>query len=225
MTVENIQIAPPVPPVAPGTGEAVLLPVPPAAKPQVQASELPPEALSARLEQAKNSARAALLAELGVTDVDSAKSAVALARTAAEAAKSDAQKLAEAQAALTRQTEALAVAVAQAQSGLTDEQKAAVTAIAGQDQALWLKTFGALAPTWGKPALPVVPVAAPAAPVAPAAPPVAPPPATTAPLAPNSPPSSTSPVNHRATYEALKQTNPFAAAGYLTSHPEAAKAT
>lgn len=209
-------VTPPVPPAAP-----VVTPETPA-KPQTLATDLPPEALKARLDQAKETARRELLAELGVTDQAAVKAALDQAKATEESKKSDAQKLAELTARVTLQTEALMGVVERTKAGLTDEQKAAVTAIAGQDTALWLKTYNALAATWAKPA--VSTPAAPAAPVAGATPPAVPAvPASTAPTggAPT-PPSTTSPVDHSAVYQGLLQSNPFYAAGYLLQHPTAA---
>ena len=198
-------------------------PATPAAKPQVQASELPPEALSARLQQAKESERRSLLAELGVTDIDAVKNAIAAAKAADEAKKSDAQRIAEFQVRETQLNEALGVAVAQAVAAITPEQKAAVDAIAGNNQALWFKTYGALAHTWGKPAAQVPTAATATQTPAPAANPPVTPPASTAPITNNPAPSSSSPVDHQAVYEGLSKTNPFAAAAYLNRYPSAAK--
>jgi hypothetical protein len=175
--------------------------------------------LSARLEQAKESARKTLLAELGITDPTEAKTAIAEAAARKEAAKTADQRVAELSLQVANQTAALKVAVDHAAKSITPAQREALDGIAGTDQALWLRTYSALAPTWGAP-----PMATPEPVVAPVAAPL-PAPATTAPIGAPPAPSSTSPVNHRATYEALKQTNPFAAAGYLNRHPEAAKAT
>lgn len=185
----------------------------------VTVDALPPEALSARLEQAKRSERAALLAELGITSPDEAKAAIAAHKAASEAAKSDAEKLAALNLRVTAQAEALTVAVSQAASKITPEQKAAVDAIAGQDPVIWLRTYAALTPTWGGPV-----TTAPPAPVitTPAAPPAAPILASTAPPASApTPTTQTTQPDHAAIYAQLKSTNTFAAAQYLQKHGSA----
>jgi len=174
-------------------------------KPVVAASDLPPEALSKRLEQAKHAAQTELLKTLGITDVEEAKTALAAHEAQKVAAKTTEQKLAALELQAKAATEALDTAVKQAVGRITPEQKAAVDAIAGDDKALWVKTYAALSPTWATPA-----PAAPAAAVAPA---------TSAPAAPApSPTGTTSPPNHKARYAHLQTENPFAAAAYLQKH-------
>lgn len=203
----------PTAPVAPAVPQT-----PPA--PVVTVDALPPEALSARLEQAKRSERAALLAELGITSPDEAKAAIAAHKAASEAAKSDAEKLAALNLRVTAQAEALTVAVSQAASKITPEQKAAVDAIAGQDPVIWLRTYAALTPTWGVAPAPVVPTTP--AITTPAAPPDAPILASTAPPASAPAPTiQTSQPDHVAIYTRLKATNKFAAAQYLNRHGSA----
>jgi hypothetical protein len=182
----------------------------------VTVADLPPEALKQRLEQAAHAAQTKLLADLGIANVDEAKAAIAAQKAAAEAAKTDAEKLAALNLRVTAQAEALTVAVSQAASKITSEQKAAVDAIAGADAVAWLKTYAALAPTWG---------AAPAATVAdtpitaPAAAPIL---ASTAPAAPApAPTTQTSQPDHAAIYSSLQTTNRFAAAQYLQQHGSA----
>jgi hypothetical protein len=188
--------------------------IPEAPKPRTMAADLPDGTLALRLEQARETERKKVLAELGVSDLDAAKSAVVAARAADEAKKTEAERLAAATLRVTNLEAALGVAVAHAAKGITPEQKAAVDAIAGNDQALWLRTYGALAPTWGKPAV-VVPVA----PVVTATPIL---PTSTAPLAPAplSDSHATSPANHAEVYASLKS-NPFEAAAYLHAHGSA----
>lgn len=186
----------------------------------VTVDDLPPEALSKRLEQADRASRSALLAELGIADPAEAKAAIAAHKAALEAAKTDAEKLASLNLTVANQAKALNVAVAQAASKITPEQKAAVDAIAGQDQVTWLNTYAALAPTWGTSASPVTP----AAPAPAQAPIAAPPPAPTgtAPAAPAPAPTGTiSPPNHATIYQSLTKTNPFAAAAYVNQHGDA----
>jgi hypothetical protein len=186
----------------------------------VTVDDLPPEALSKRIDQAKHAERTALLAELGIADPAEAKTAIAAHKAALEAAKTDAEKLASLNLTVANQAKALNVAVAQAASKITPEQKAAVDAIAGQDQVTWLNTYAALAPTWGTAALPVNPasLAAPTVPVAS----VATTPTSTAPAAPAPAPTGTiSPPNHATIYQSLTKTNPFAAAAYVNQHGDA----
>jgi len=219
-----------------GAPAPVVAPVPNAAQPQpptpaptvVTVDALPPEALSARLEQAKRSERAALLAELGVTDPAEAKAAIAAKKAAEEAAKSDAEKLVALNATVAAQTKALTVAVNQAAAQIKPEHKAILDGIAGTDQAKWLELYGQLAPTWG--AQVTAPAAtpttvSPAPTVQVAVPTVAPPvaPASTSPTGGAPPPNSQvqSPVNHAAVYAQLAETNPFAASRYESKHGDA----
>ena len=177
----------------------------PPVPPVVKASDLPEDALKARIEQAKRSERAALLAELGVTDPEQAKAAIATAKAAAEAQKTDAEKLASASLKVTQYEAALDLAIKQNVARITPEQKAAVDAIAGDDKATWLRTLEALVPTWAVSKAEIAP-----APVSPA---------NTAPSSSGAPPSATtSPVDHAATWRGLQQTNPMIAAAYLLTH-------
>lgn len=189
------------------TPEATAAPIVPSAapeKPRVQADELPPAALAARIEQAKESARKTLLAELGISDPSEAKTAIAEAAARKEAAKTTDQRLAELSLQVANQTAALAVAVDHAAKAITPDQRAAVDAIAGTDQALWLRTYGALASTWGAP-----PMAAPA-PVAAPLPIIS----TTVGAPAPAPVTQTSPADPYATRAAIEQVNPFAAAAF-----------
>lgn len=193
---------------------------PAAPKVQTLATDLPPEALAARIQQAKDSARRELLAEFGAVDPAAIKAALEQARATEEAKKSDAQRLAELDLRVKAQSDALGVAVAQTASRITAEQKAAIDAIAGNDPVTWLRTHAALAPTWGQAAASV----APAAPAAPTAAPIITPPvqlATTAPIAPApAPTNQTSAVDHAAVYASLDG-NPFARAAYLERYGSA----
>lgn len=171
---------------------------------------MPKSAFDARLEQAKRS----MLTELGVESVDVVKAALATAKAAEEAKKSDAQKLAEFEAkyaSTAASVEALTKTVAsyaQSQmSGLSESQKAAVISIAGNDPAKQLSTIDALKPTWV--AAPVEAVQAPA--IANSAPP-----RKSAPSDNGSP--NVAPVDHVAVHADLVKTNPVVAARYALAH-------
>jgi translation initiation factor IF-2 len=143
--------------------------------------------------------------------LEQAKATIAKAKALEESQKSELQKLNERIAALeptakkAADYEQVIAKHADAElAKLTDEQRAAVLAIAGDDKARALSTVEALRPTWVK-----------AAPAAPAPPP---PPANTA-AATAAPTGGLVPtVNHKATWEALKATNPMYAAQYLRAH-------
>lgn len=176
-----------------------------------------PHWLKPRLEQAK----ASVLRELGVDDVEAAKKALADAKAKADAEKTAAEKAAEYKAKL--DTEAaekarLAATVAEHAArmlmGLTAEQQKAVKDIAGDDAAAQLRAIGALQPTWAAQRATQAAEAAAAAPAA-----VAPATTSPAPSAPNG--AVTSPPDHRAIYVELRRSNPFAAAAYAEQHPEA----
>ena len=205
-----------------GAPAPVVTPAPaaPAVPPVVQvlATNLPPEALTARLDQAKRSAQKELLDSLGITDPAQAKAALDAAKAAEDAKKSNETRIAEQSLRLNSQEEGLAAAVETFAAGITPAQKAAVDAIAGQDKAAWLKAYRALAPTWNASTAPVAPAPVPT--TTPAAPVV---PASTAPAAPAPSPTSptTSPTDHVARYASLKITNPFAASTYLQRHGDA----
>lgn len=191
-------VVPPVPPPAPA-------PAPVAA---AAGGEEHPAWLPGRLAREREAAQRALLTELGVPDLPTARQRMA------EAAN---MTTATARTATLEQTIKQRVDVELAQ--LTAEQRTAVTAIAGADPARVLTTIDQLRPTWGAPAAPA-PAAAgtaapPHAPVAPPPPAPTPPPADTAPgrVAPGGspPPPATT---HTAHHAALLKTNPFAAAAY-----------
>lgn len=173
------------------------------------ADEKAPAWLPERIEQAKRSAMAETLKALGVTDVESAKAAIAKARELEEASKSEIEKLAGKLAALEPQAKRAADLeerigrLADAElAKLSDAQRDAVKRLAGDDRARMLDALDALRPTWTAPAAPTN---------APAPLPTA---ASTA-QAPAPPPAAkTHGVDHRATYEALKASNPVMAAAY-----------
>jgi flagellar motility protein MotE (MotC chaperone) len=170
-----------------------------------------PDWLPKRLEQAKRSATDEALKALGVDSLDTAKATIAKAKALEESQKSELQKLNERIAALepsAKKAAELAEVVGKHADSelakLSEEQRAAVLAIAGDDKARALATVEALRPTWVK--------------AAPAAPPPPPAPANTA-AATAAPTGGTVPtVNHKATWEALKATNPMYAAQYLRTH-------
>lgn len=162
------------------------------------------------------------MAELGVTNRDELKAAVAAQKAAADAQKNAEQRALEAgqratttEAELARYKNAVASQATAELAGLTEAQRTAVVAVAGDDHARQLTTIVALRPTWATSA-PVAPAAAPATPATPAAPAQPAAPATTAPPANSAPaPTNESPTDHKAEYARLKATNPFAAADYL----------
>lgn len=169
-----------------------------------------PEWLPKRIEQAKRSAEAEALKTLGVDSFEAAKAAIAKARELEESKKSEIEKFAEKVKSLEPEAKkAVALAArldkyADAElAKLSEAQKAAVLAIAGDDKGSALDAIEALRPTWNSQADAPKPLPAPAS----TAVATAPPPAAAAPV-----------TNHRATWEALKETNPFLAAQYLSAH-------
>jgi len=171
-----------------------------------------PNWLPMRLEQAKRSATGEVLKALGVENVEAAKAAIDKARAIEEQSKSELQRLTdkvtglEPVATKARALEDRLTRLADVELGkLTEAQRAAVLAIAKDDKTAALDTIEALRPTWAAIATPAAaPLPAPAKTTA----------ATAAP--PASAPSAV--TNHRATYDALKAENPFAAAQYLNAH-------
>lgn len=197
--------------------------VPPAAPTEPKVGD--PDWLNGRLAQAKTNAaaeeRAKVLAELGVTNADEAKTAIAAAKTAADANKSAEQRAAELKtkldgetAKIAEQSKVIAEIAGRQMMSLTAEQSAAVKAIAGDDAGAQLRAISALQPTWIAPATAAATAAAATtttAPVVATAPNTAP-----GHTAPNG--ATASPPNHRAAYEATQKTNPFAAAEYGLRH-------
>lgn len=203
-----------------------------------------PAWLGKRLERAKkegekaalDSAKKAILAELGIEDPDAVKKIVADQKKRDDERKSVEQRLAEKEAAekkiseeLAQYRDAVKVHATEQLSALNDEQKSAVVALAGEDPARQIKTIAALRPTWKTPAAPTTDqqsntTPAPGNPAPPAlqpAPPKAPPPkpADTAPPAGAPPPAgSVSVSNHLATYELLQKTAPFSAPVFYLEH-------
>lgn len=173
-------------------------------------SQSEPDWLPKRLEQAKRSAADEMLKALGLDSLDAAKAVITKAKELEDSKKSEIQRLQEEKSKLEpeakRATDLAAVVAKYADAELaklTEEQRAAVAAIAGDDKARTLATVEALRPTWIK-----------AAPI-----PVQPPtPATTA-ASTAAPAGAAIPtLNHKATWESLKQSNPMLAAHYLVAH-------
>jgi hypothetical protein len=176
----------------------------PAAK-QATAPEGEPAWLAPRLERE----RAKVLKDLGADSPEEVKKAIASAKAAEEALKSDAQKRGELESTLKAEraekqamAEALGAYAKSQMGALTEDQRNAVAAVAGDDPAKQLKIIEALKPTW----------AGAAAPAAPAAPP---PPKDTAP-APAAPKDGapSAPPDAKAIHEELQKVNPVLAARY-----------
>lgn len=202
------------------TPSPALAPAPPPAPPP---GDLNPPWLPERLSRAEEQGRQKFLAELGVTDTEKAKAAIAAAAKAEEDAKSTGQKLGE----VSKEREAFkseadrlrAVTTewaARQMMALTADQQKAVKDIAGDDAAAQLKAITALTPTWAQQTPPAPPAGAPPAPKPPAQP--APPASGTAPP-PHAPVGADlSQVNHREVHTSLQKTNPFEAADYALAH-------
>lgn len=174
--------------------------------------------------------RKATLKAAGFDSEEDAKAAAKALKDQREAEKALATKLAERDAELTQtktraqQLEASTKEYAgRMMIGLTEAQKNAVAAIAGDDAAAQIKAIMALTPTWAKEEAAAAAVVAATTPAvgtpAPAvAQPAAAPPANTAPGRTAPVGGDTSAPNHRAVYDELKKTNPFAAADYALQH-------
>lgn len=209
-------------------------PAPPAAAPPPQGDPQNPPWLKDRLERAKQSAKAEVLGELGFKSAEEIAELKAAHDAKLEADKTAEQKAVEAKAEaerLAKENAALSKTIAQRAQAemakLTEEQRSAVLAAAGEDGAQQLRMIDTFAPTWAKAAAAGAQQssdgntsAAAAATGQAAAPPNTSqqPPATTA--APRTAPTDadTSPVDHKAAYEQLKQENPVKAAHYLNAH-------
>lgn len=185
-------------------------------KPRVQASDLPGEALTERLDRerrkAAQEARDAYLKELGVESADEVKSALKELKAKREAEKTAAEKLAELQRKYesTHERSTLAEAVVAERyelevSKLTEPQKAAVAKLAGDDKVKALRAIDTLSATW---------VQAPEKKQeeAKGAPEGAAPPR-------NAPKEgSHSPPDRKSEFEALLKTNPFQANAFLAKY-------
>jgi hypothetical protein len=229
--VQTVATAAPVVPAATAAPAATVPVVVPAAAAVAAPVAAVPDAadpnwLRPRLAREVETARRALLAELGVTDPAAAKAAIADANAAAEAKKSAEQRALEASQRLTAEQGETARlrAITQEHAArmigvLTPAQQAAVRELSPDtDPAGQLRAIGVLGPTWA---------AAAAASVAPAAATTTvPAPATTAPAA-TAPAGgvSTSEPDHKAVYRTTRTTNPFAAAAYGLENADKVYAT
>lgn len=165
-----------------------------------------PDWLPARLEQVRRS----VLKELGVENLDSAKAAMAQVIAQQEAQKSAEQKAIEAGAKLEAMTSkvaayeaALKVHADSRLSALSEEQRRAVNAVAGDDPASQIKTIDLLSPTWSKKPDAITPAAKLE---------------DTAPGKKQPDGALVTPPSARATWEALKTTNPIFADRYLLAN-------
>lgn len=226
-------VAPVTPPVVPAAPVATPVTPPAPAVPPAAAAppELDPTWLNGRLARSKEQGAKDLLATIGAETPEQAKAAIAAAKAAEDAAKTAEQRAAEArtraqqlEADNARSSALIREQASRMMMVLTAEQQKAVTDFAGDNPAEQLRAIQHFAPLWSAKAQQAVAeqvtaTAPVATPPAPGAPPVAAPPpalpATTSPP-PAAPPSASpgAPPNHRAQYEQLAQTNPFAAAAY-----------
>jgi hypothetical protein len=194
--------------------------VPPPAAPS-EGTGLSGEALNARIAQAKRSSeaetRAALLKELGVDSLDTAKARVAAAKKLEDEAKSELDKRDE----RIKQLEATAAEVVPLKQAIAeratseleglanDAQREMVKALAGDDPAKQLTTIASLRKGGAFAPPPVDPKTG--------KPPISPPASTSAAgVAP--PPANPGAPNHKATLESLEKTNPMAAAHFALRH-------
>lgn len=193
--------------------------VPPAApdKPRVQADELPPAALKARLEAEAERTRRAVLAELGVSDTKDAKAALAELKKRQDAERTEQERLtarvAELEAQSTKAASYAAVIAGRAAAelaALPEKTRSYVTAEAGDDAAKQLATIDRLRSTGLLTEAPVAPAVAPTAPAS--APSTAP--------RPGAPPEAgtVQSSSERETFEKLRETNPFRAAYYAQAN-------
>lgn len=224
----SVPANPPAPVAAPAPVVAAPPPVPSPATAPISAVDpnAEPPWLPDRLNRAKEIAKGELLKELGVDDPEAAKAAISAAKAAADAKKSAEEKAAELATKLsTTQTEAQRLAaLAKEHAGrmllaLTPEQQKAITDFAGENAEQQLRAIHHFAPLWAKQE---ADAAAAKAAAASAAQPPEPPPANTSP-APTAPSgvTPTSPPDARSAYLAERARNPFAAAAYGLSNPQA----
>jgi hypothetical protein len=187
----------------------------PPEKPRVRADDLPPDALKARLEDAKRSAQRELLSHFGVTDVADVKAALEELRKRQDAEKSELERLRDQTAQLDgkakkvdRYTDIITRRAMGEMESLTDSQRAAVKEIAGDDPAEQLRAVDILRKTWAareaEQKQPDPPKPAPAA--------------NTAPPASAPADETVSPTDHKAVWKQLQGNNPFAATHYLAEH-------
>lgn len=228
MSDENTPVGTPTPAVAPVPAPApapvAAAPVPAPAPAAAAPTNDDPAWLPDRLRRAEKSAREAVLAELGITNADEGKAAVAAAKAAADAKKSAEERAADLASQLTATKTAAErqAALAKEMAGrmfmaLSPEHQKAVTDFAGDDpekQYLAIKHFG---PTWAEAErikeaaakAAAVPVPAPAAPVASTSP---------APAAPTGE-TPASPADPKSIYATTRAANPFKAAAYGLANP------
>lgn len=201
--------------VPPGTNTPVDPPSGPTTGSTAGGATADPTWLPERLERARATAKAEAIAEtlktLGAESLDVAKARIAKATELEESQKSEIQRLTDKTTALeteAKRAKALDEVVAKHAdtelAKLTDDQRDAVKALAGDDKARTLTTIEALRPTWVKPATGAATITQGAQTGATGAPPAG-----------NGPPPT---VNHKATWESLKASNPIYAAQYLEAH-------
>lgn len=183
-------------------------------KPDAKQDDKDPSWLNGRLEQAKRSAQREMLAELGIDDPEKLKAIVKKASELEESSKSEIEKLTDKLSKLSPQakraeelSERLSKYADAELSKLTENQRAAVEAIAGEDKTRVLETIEALRPTWSTKPKDELEAAKPK-----------PAPANTGSNGAAPPEVSATKVDHKATYEALKQTNEYQAKRYYLAH-------
>lgn len=181
----------------------------PAAPPAAQPPGEEPGWLKPRLEQAQRAAQADLLKSLGAEKPEDLAAKLKRLDELETASLTEQERIQKQLADLTpraQRAESLEATVKQYATrelaGLTEAQQNAVKVLAGEDPSRVLTAIEQLKPTW-------VATPAPAAPPANTAPPAAAPAAATG-----------SPVDHKAEFERLKQTNPFEAARYRIEHAQ-----
>ncbi len=223
MSDETTPVGTPAPAVVPVVAAPVVAAAPapapvatPPAPPAPDTAE--PAWLPDRLARAKNSAREAILQELGVTNPDEAKAAIAAAKAAADAKKTAEERAAEyaQQVNALKTTTERQAAYAKEMAGrmlmaLSPEQQKAVTDFAGDDPMKQFEAIKHFGPTWAAIEQAKIDAAKTAEPLKPAA--------QTSP-APGAPAGET-PVSSddpKTVYQAQRATNPFAAAAYGLSH-------
>lgn len=209
-------------PAAPATPTAVAPatpPAPPAPPAAVQPAPGDPAWLNPRLAQAKTNAEIDLAKSLGFSSVDEMKAAATNGKKAADAAKTDATRVAElttslatANTTIATQRAVFVVQAAKEMATLTPEQQNVIKGIAGEDAEQQILTIEKLRPTWTAPAAPAAPATAKTPVAAPATTTAAPPgPATTVTVPP--------PVaSYAAIYDDLLSKNPMKASAFYQAY-------